>query len=165
MIEVIYGNLLEEILNTINPFRATDPYTDFECLIVPVFVVGGKVTGAPNIFTSTSKIRMVAEGSLDLKTEAIKVSIRTTPRRILSVSAAELVNPYLQIVGTLASPRLAVDEAGVLITGGAAVATAGLSLLARGLWDRLSKSGDACKQVSEQALKELDGQLPDLVME
>jgi hypothetical protein len=165
MIEVMYGNLLEEILNTINPFRATDPYTDFECLIVPVFVADGKVTGAPNIFASTSKIRMVAEGWLDLKTEAIKVSIRTTPRRILSVSAAELVNPYLQIVGTLASPRLAVDEAGVLITGGAAVATAGLSLLARGLWDRLSKSGDACKQVTEQALKELEGQLPDLVIE
>jgi hypothetical protein len=165
MIEAMYGNLLEEILNTINPFRETDPYTDFECLILPVSIADGQVTGAPNIFVSTSKIRMVAEASLDLKTEAIKVSVRSTPRRILSVSAAELVNPYLQIIGTLASPRLAVDETGVLITGGAAVATAGLSLLARGLWDRLSKSGDACKQVSEQALKELEGRLPDLVIE
>jgi hypothetical protein len=130
-----------------------------------VSLADGNVTGAPNIFVSTSKIRMVAEASLDLKTETMKVSVRTTPRRIVSVSAAELINPYVQIVGTLASPKLAVDEAGVLITGGAAVATAGLSLLARGLWERLSKSGDACKQVTEQALKELEGQLPDLVME
>ena len=165
MIEVMYGSLLEEILNTINPFRETDSYTDFECMIVPVSLADGNVTGAPNIFVSTSKIRMVAEASLDLKTETMKVSVRTTPRRIVSVSAAELINPYVQIVGTLASPKLAVDEAGVLITGGAAVATAGLSLLARGLWERLSKSGDACKQVTEQALKELEGQLPDLVME
>ena len=60
---------------------------------------------------------------------------------------------------------MAVDEAGVLITGGAAVATAGLSLLARGLYDRLSKSGDACKQMHEQAMKELEGRLSELVIE
>ena len=71
-----------------------------------------------------------------------------------------MFNPYVQLVGTLAAPRLAVDEAGVLITGGAAVATGGLSLLARGLWDRLSKAGDACTQVSKQALKELQGRVP-----
>jgi AsmA family protein len=102
---------------------------------------------------------------LNLKTEEIKVGIRTTPRKIVSFSAAELVNPYLQLVGTLAEPKLAVDEAGVLITGGAAVATAGLSLLARGLYDRLSKSGDPCKQMSEQAMKELEGRLSELVIE
>jgi hypothetical protein len=164
-IAAIYGNLLEEILNTINPFRATDPYTEVECFIVPLSVVDGQVSGAPNIFASTDKIRMAAQGSLDLKTEKIKVNVRTTPRRIVSFSAGELINPYLQIVGTLTSPRLAVDEAGVLITGGAAVATGGLSLLARGLWERLSKAGDACKQVSEQAFKELEGRLPDLVIE
>jgi hypothetical protein len=33
-------------------------------------------------------------------------------------------------------------------------------LLARGLWDRLSKAGDACKQVSNEALKELEGRVP-----
>jgi hypothetical protein len=165
MLELIYGGLLEEILNTINPFRETDPYTDFECLIVPLSVADGKVTGAPDIFASTSKIRVVADASVDLKTEKIKVSLQTTPRKVVSVSAAELVNPYLQIVGTLTSPRLAVDETGVLISGGAAVATAGLSLLARGLWNRLSRAGDACKQVSEQAQQELEGRLPDLVFE
>ena len=72
---------------------------------------------------------------------------------------------HLQIVGTLTSPQLAVDEAGVLITGGAAVATGGLSLLARGIWDRLSRSRNACAQVSEHALKEFEGRLPDLVIE
>ena len=160
MLTAIYGNTLEEMLNTINPIRKKDPFTDFECLIVPLTVADGKVTGAPNIFASTAKIRAVTQGSVDLKTEEIRMGVRTTPRQVLSVSAAELFNPYVQVVGTLASPRLAVDEAGVLITGGAAVATGGLSLLARGLWDRLSKSGDACKQVSKQALKELEGRVP-----
>jgi uncharacterized protein involved in outer membrane biogenesis len=160
VVTAIYGNMLEEMLNTINPARKKNPYTDFECLIVPLTVTDGMVTGAPDIFASTAKIRAVTQGSVNLKTEEMRVGVRTTPRQVLSVSAAELFNPYLQVVGTLASPRLAVDEAGVLITGGAAVATGGLSLLARGLWDRLSKSGDACKQMSSQALKELGGRVP-----
>jgi hypothetical protein len=160
MITAIYGNMLEEMLNTINPMRKKDPFTDFECLIVPLTVEDGMVTGAPNIFASTAKIRAVTQGSVNLKTEEIRIGVRTTPRQVLSISAAELFNPYVQVVGTLASPRLAVDEAGVLITGGAAVATGGLTLLARGLWDRLSKAGDACTQVSKQALKELEGRVP-----
>jgi hypothetical protein len=69
------------------------------------------------------------------------------------------------VVGTLAKPQLAVDETGVLISGGAAVATGGLSLLARGLWDRLSKAGDACNQVSDTALEQLGERLPDLAIE
>ena len=165
MITAIYGNTLEEMLNTINPIRKADAYTDLECLIAPLLVEDGKLAAAPSIFVSTETIRAVTQGWVDLKTEAIKVGVRTTPRQVVSISAAELFNPYLQVVGTLASPRLAVDEAGVLITGGAAVATGGLSLLARGLWDRLSRSGDACKQMSKQALETLEGRLPDLTVE
>jgi uncharacterized protein involved in outer membrane biogenesis len=163
-IRAIYGDMLEETLNTINPFRETDEYTEFECIIVPLSIDDGMITGAPSMLASTDKIRFVVQGSVDLKSEKIRIGVRSTPRRIVSFSAAELVNPYLQVVGTLSSPRLAVDEAGVLITGGAAVATGGLSLLAKGLWDRLSKSGDACKQMSGQALKELEGRLPTLVI-
>jgi uncharacterized protein involved in outer membrane biogenesis len=163
-VKAIYGDMLEETLNTINPFRKTDSYTDFECVIVPLSVVDGVVAGAPSVFASTDKIRFIIQGSANLKSEELRIGVRSTPRRIVSFSAAELVNPYLQVVGTLSSPRLAVDEAGVLITGGAAVATGGLSLLAKGLWDRLSKSGDPCKQMSEQALKELEGRLPNLVV-
>ena len=165
MVTAIYGDMLEETLNAINPLREADPYTDFECLIMPLTIQDGQLEGAPSIFISTEKIRAVTQGTVDFKTEEIRIGVRTTPRKIVSISAAELFNPYVQVVGTLASPRLAVDEAGVLITGGAAVATGGLSLLARGLWDRLSKAGDACKQMSKQAMKELKGRLPDLAIE
>jgi hypothetical protein len=164
-VAAIYGNLLEEILTTINPFRQTEPYTDFECAIVAAEFNDGIVTGAPNSFVSTNKIRLVTKSTVDLKTEKIRVGIRTTPRQILSISAGELINPYVQVIGTLAKPQLAVDEAGVLITGGAAVATGGLSLLARGLWDRLSKSGDPCKQVTDAALGQLSDRMPDLQIE
>jgi uncharacterized protein involved in outer membrane biogenesis len=165
LIQAVYGNMLEEILNTINPFRATDPHTDIECVIVPLTLTDGRVAGAPSVFMSTSKIRLLAQPEVDLNSEQLQATVRTTPRRMLSVSAAELVNPYVQIEGTLAAPRLGVDEAGMLMSGGAAVATGGLSLVARGLWARLSQSGDACGQASKQALKELAGRMPDIVLE
>ena len=57
----------------------------------------------------------------------------------------------------------AVDEKGVLVTGGAAVATGGLSVLARAAWDRLSRAGDACKNASDQGRKALAQRYPGLL--
>ena len=164
-LQALYGDLLQEILGAVNPFRQSDPYTDFECIVVPLQLDDGLVTNVPSTFIGTSKIRMVATSSINLKTEELNVTVRTTPQRALSVSAGELVNPYVQVVGTLGAPRLAVDETGLLITGGAAVATAGLSLLARGVWDRMSRSRDPCKDVSERAIESLGDRFPDLRIE
>jgi hypothetical protein len=164
-LERLYGDLLQEIVGTINPFRQTDPYTDFDCVVIPLQFDDGSLASAPNMFISTNRVRMAASPSINLKTEDLRVVVRTTPRRALSVSMGELVNPYVQVVGTLAAPRLAVDEKGVLITGGAAVATGGLTLLARGIWDRLTRSGDPCKQVTDRATEQLAGRFPDLSVE
>jgi hypothetical protein len=55
-----------------------------------------------------------------------------------------VLNPYVKIVGTLAEPKLTIDEKGMLVSGGAAVATGGLSVLARATWDRLPRGDDPC---------------------
>ena len=165
LIQAIYGDLLQEIVTTINPFRETDPYTDFNCIVVPLKFDDGVVTSAPSIFMNTTKMRMLATSSIDLETEELELGVRTTPERRLSVSAGELLNPYVQVVGTLAAPRLAVDEAGLLITGGAAVATGGLTILARGVWDRVARSKNPCNRFGEQAIEELGDRFPDLAIE
>ena len=164
-IQALYGDLLQEILSTVNPFRQTDPYTDFECIVVPLQIDDGQLTSAPSSFISTNKIRIMTRPSVDFETEELRIGIRTTPRRALSVSAGELVNPYIQVVGTLAAPRLAVDETGLLISGGAAVATGGLSILARGVWDRLSRSKTPCEDAANRAIEELGDRFPDLAIE
>jgi uncharacterized protein involved in outer membrane biogenesis len=164
-IQAIYGDLLQEIFSTINPFRQTDPYTDFRCIVIPLKFDAGQVTSAPNGFINTSKIRMATTKSIDLKTEKLQITVRTTPERALSISAGELVNPYVQVGGTLARPRLAVDETGLLITGGAAVATGGLTILARGIWDRLARSRKPCEDTSARAREQLADRFPDLVIE
>ena len=158
----IYGDMLDEILTTINPFRQSDPYTTFSCVVMPFEIVNGVVSGTPSMLVSTDKVHMALKSVVDLKSEGIEINIRTTPRKGISISAGELINPYIKVIGTLAAPRLAVDEKGLLISGGAAVATAGLSVLARAAWDRLTRSSDRCAKIAEQGLEALSERFPDL---
>ena len=87
------------------------------------------------------------------------------PRKGISISTAELFNPYVKIVGTLGAPMLAVDEQGVLITGGAAFATGGLSILAKAAWDRLSRSAEPCDEVRKEAQKAFADRMPGIRLE
>ena len=160
-LHAIYGDMLTEILNTINPFHKSDPVTNFKCIVMPINFTDGKVTSNPNSFISTNKIRMAMKSTINLKTETINMNVRTTPQRGLSISGGELFNPFIKIVGTLAAPRLAVDEAGILISGGAAVATGGLSVLAKATWDRLSRSREPCIDTAEKGRQALGDKFPD----
>lgn len=161
-LHALYGNMLDEILGTINPFRETEPYTDFDCIIVPVEVSAGVVTSDPNSLIATDKMQIMTNSEIDLKTESLDMNIRTTPKKGIIISAGEIINPYIKVVGTLAAPRLAVDETGVLISGGAAVATGGLSILARAAWTRVSRAKDPCAETASEGIENLGERFPDL---
>jgi uncharacterized protein involved in outer membrane biogenesis len=161
-LNAIYGDMLSEILSAINPFYKSDPTTDFKCIVIALEIVDGRLSSVPNSYFGTDKIRLTSKSSIDFKTEKIDMNIRTTPQQGLSISGAELFNPYLKIVGTLAAPRLAVDEQGVLISGGAAVATGGLSVLAKMTWDRVSRSREPCKDTAKNAREALGVQFPNI---
>ena len=162
ILDAVYGNLWQEFLGIINPFFEQKSYTDFECIVMPVRFAEGKVTGAPNSYVATDKIRVSIKSNIDLKTEKIEVNVHTTPKKGIAISAAELTNSYVKLVGTLASPRLAVDKKGALVTGGVAVATGGLSILARAAWDRVEGRRDPCGVVAKDGREALINLFPDL---
>jgi hypothetical protein len=110
-------------------------------------VVDGIVELHPGFVTRTDKMDIAAAGTIDLKTEKLDVHFHNAPREGIGVSAAGLVRPYIKVGGSLARPTLVLDAPGVLLHGGVAVATAGLSIVARHLLDRLSTVGDPCAQV------------------
>lgn len=161
-LQAIYGNTLDEILGVLNPFRKGSAYTNLECIILPLEFANGVVTSTPSSLVSTDKIRLVTSSVVKLSNESLDIGVRSTPKRGIVISAGEIVNPYIHILGTLAAPRLAVDEKGVLLSGGAAVATGGLSILARATWDRLSRSKDPCAQATAAGTEALRERLPDL---
>ena len=111
----------------------------------------GLVETTPAIAFTTGRITVITKGTLDLKTEKMNLSFNATPNNALQISAGELINPYILISGTLSDPVVGLDPAMVLLHGGAAVGTAGISILAKGLFDRMSNTIPLCEEMLKQA--------------
>jgi hypothetical protein len=82
------------------------------------------------------------------------------------VSATDFITPFAKLEGTLSSPRITLDPKGTVVEGGAAVATFGLSILAKGFWKRRVGSRKICEKVAGKAIEirraRDPGAVPDL---
>jgi uncharacterized protein involved in outer membrane biogenesis len=145
------NDFLSEVLTTVNPFAVSDPYTHYECAAVLMRIKDGIVEGRPAAVLQSTRLRIFTNVAIDLKTEKLNATIRTVPRKGLGLSFSDLINPYTMISGTLASPSLTLDPEGALIEGGAAVATGGLSILAKRFNERFLAAKDACGKAIKDA--------------
>ncbi|MDH3977643.1 MAG: AsmA family protein [Gammaproteobacteria bacterium] len=144
---LVYGDFVMGLLGKINPFFKEEPYTNVSCIAIILEVADGKINAAPGIVAQTDKLNIASNGKIDLRTEKVDMNFRTSARRGIGISAGQLINPYIRVGGTLNDPRLAIDKTGALVTGGAAVATAGLSILATTVWDRVFRQKNPCQAV------------------
>ena len=143
-------DFLFELLNTLNPFSATDPYTNLECMVILAAVEDGQLAGDPVLIVQSDKMKIVADAIVDLKTERLDADFNTVPQQGLGISLSNLINPYVKVSGTLANPALGFDPETALVEGSLAVATVGLSVLARNLTDRFLSAKDPCgKAISD----------------
>lgn len=149
-----YGGFFQELLKAVNPFAEEEPYTTVSCAVLLLGVNDGTIDIDPGFVMQTDKMNIVARGEANLANEKLRIDFRTQPRSRVSISAGEFINPYLQVAGTMAEPKLTLDPTGTLVTGGAAVATAGLSLLATAVWDRVFREDDPCGAAIEESLKD-----------
>lgn len=150
-LKFLTDDFLSTLLNTVNPFAKTDPYTNLKCGEVLLRLKGGIITGSPAYVTQTERLNVFAAAKIDLKTEKINVNVNTVPQKGLGLSFSDLINPYTNIGGTLAKPILTLDPGGAMIEGGAAVATAGLSILAKRFAERYLTAADACGKAASDA--------------
>jgi hypothetical protein len=142
---LIGGDILRELVGKLNPFAAQDPYTQLECTVARADIVDGQVTVNPALLQS-EKVTIVAGGKIDLGTEALRFEFNTRPRTGVGFSVGMFTNPFIELAGTLASPRLGVGAKGTTV----AAATGGLSVLAQGLLDRARGGQDLCKKTLEE---------------
>lgn len=144
---LVGGDLLRELVGKLNPFAAQDPYTQLECTVVRADIVDGQVTVHP-VLMQSAKVTIVAGGRIDLGTEALRLNFNTRPRTGVGLSAGMFTNPFIEVAGTLASPRLGIAARGTA----AAAATGGISVLAQGLLDRSRGGQDMCKLTLDEAV-------------
>jgi len=149
VVGLIGGDLLRELAGKLNPFSAQDPYTQLECTVVRADIVEGQVAVRP-VLMQSAKVTVVAGGAIDLGTEALKFDFNTRPRTGVGISAGMFANPFIELAGTLASPKLGVGTKGAT-SGAAAVATGGVSVFAQGMLDRVRGTQDLCKKTLEES--------------
>ena len=149
----LFGSFFGELLSAVNPFIKEDPFTELSCMVALINIKDGEVFADPGLVAQTDKMNIVSNGTINLRNEKLDLNFKTGPRAKISISAGEFINPYMKVGGTLANPGLMLDPTGTLVTGGAAVATAGLSLVATALWDRAIRSSDPCGEAVKEAEK------------
>ncbi len=97
------------------------------------------------------RMTIIGDGSVDLTTEKIKLDWITKPRKGLGLSASTLTNPYIRLGGTLAAPSIELKPLEAAVSTSAAVATLGITLAVKGLWNRITSGRKVCKKAIEQA--------------
>lgn len=147
----LFGDAFTEIGKTINPFFEKDPYTNMICEVLLFEIEDGTMQTSPIVFIKTDKLNISSAGVVDLKDETLRLGIETTPRKGIGLSASDLFEPFIRVGGTLDEPKPEVDPKGSLIQGTAAFYTAGLSILARGLYNRWVKADTDCSEYIEIA--------------
>ena len=124
--------------------------TTLDCTVINADIASGKILVNP-IIVNTEEITIFSGGEIDLSTETMSLDFNTKVRKGIGISAGMVVNPFIRLGGDLSSPSIELDPTAVAVSGSVAVATVGLSLLGRSLWDRFLTSKDPCGQ----ALKKL----------
>ena len=129
--------------------------TRIQCVALPFIIEKGKFSSLPSYVMRTDKLDIAAWGAVDLATEKIDFNFKTQPRKGLGLSASQMVNPFMKIMGTMSEPQLTLDPSGTLVTGTATVITGGAWLLFKGAIDSVLRSKDPCGEVMQTHAKEL----------
>jgi len=164
-VTVLYEDTISQILEAIDPFLVSEPAAELECIVAPFEVTNGRATSKPYSLVVTTAMSITSETLVDLKTEELELDIETSPREGVGISAGHVVNPFIKVVGNLTSPQIVLDTESALVRGGAAIATSGLTIVARMVKDRLTRSNDPCATAANEATEALGGRFPDLAHE
>lgn len=150
-IRLLTDSFFAQLFSTLLPVLNNDtPSLKVECSVLALRARDGLVALDPGFVIRTDRVDLSARGSVNLATERLKIRFDNQARRGLGISAASLVNPYVQVTGTLADPYIGLDVASSAVAGGAAWATGGLTVLAKPLFGRFLPRKSPCKIALER---------------
>ena len=144
------------LLDTMNPFDKQSDKSELVCAIVRFDITDGMADANDKIVAQMTDVTWFGGGNINLKTETINVGAQSKPRKGLGINIGGLAG-LVHVGGTLANPKIIPDPVGVATTYGhryLAVATGGLWLLVKGLWDRSQANSDVCAKILEIGEKE-----------
>jgi uncharacterized protein involved in outer membrane biogenesis len=156
LVDALVAGFFRELLTLLNPFAGQEKVTELQCAVLAVGFKDGLAQLEP-LAIQTDKMTMLGKGRIDFGTENLNLDWVTKPRKGIGLSASMITNPYIKLGGTLADPAIELKPMEAVAQTGAAVATLGLSLVAKGMYDRVTAEKKVCKK----ALKEIESRARD----
>ena len=145
-LDILTGSIFVGFYNLINPKEKSD-FHKLDCGLIGFRIVDGIAMSRDSVALQTEDVTYLIRGGFSLKDESIVFAVKPKARKGVGISAATLTNVF-RLAGTLTEPRREADLAGVAVTGatwGLAAITGGLSILAQGLFDKITGSQDVCR--------------------
>ena len=136
--------------------KKTDRRTNLSCMAGGIQIENGMSSLEPGFVVRTDQVNLYASGSVDLRTEQPNLAFMTKPRTGIGISAAKVFAPRLRVKGTLAKPSFSADSKSSALSAYAAFISGGVSVLATGLWDSVTRSKDPCGDMYELAREEIE---------
>jgi len=154
--DLLATDILVELLAVLNPFARKDEATKLQCAVLAVNMEGGVAHLEP-LAIQTGKVTILGKGRIDLATESLDLDWVSKPRKGFGLSASMITNPYIKLGGTLTNPSIQLKELQAVASTGVAVATLGLSLVAKGMLDRVTADKDVCQDALNTIERQSDG--------
>ncbi len=156
VLDFLGDSFVLQVVDVLNPFRKAEKTTSLECVVIAGRVEDGTVTLDP-LGIRTDKVTTLGEGTIDLETEHQTIVFQSKPRRGLGLSASMVTNSLFKVGGTLSKPALELKPLSAAAMTGVAVVTAGLSVLAQGLWNRMTSNTKTCPTLREEVRELWEG--------
>jgi len=153
VLDLVTTDILLTLVNAFNPFAKEDVATEMQCGVMLVTFENGLAKLEPMAIQS-DKMTMLGKGRIDLGTEKLNIDWVTKPRKGIGISASMITNPYIKLGGTLANPAVELKPLEAVTSTGVAVATLGISVVAKGMYDRVTAEKKVCKEALEQIGRE-----------
>lgn len=138
------GDFVAQVFGKLNPFAQEEENTWLDCLVLGMNIDDG-IVDFGGMLLQTEKVKAVGDGGIDLDTEELEVEFESRPREGLGISASMFVTPFIGLDGTLAEPKIKMNKTSAIV----AVATGGLSLLAKTITGRAEGRADTCEELIE----------------
>lgn len=145
-LDILGGDIFSNLVTAINPFRSVGEYVDIECAVMRFDIDRGVATIRDNLAVKTDRVTLSGAGFVDLRDQSLKIVILPRARKGFGINSSSLAK-VVRIGGTLAEPKIEADASRLLETGTAFIAafySAGWSLIAKGLFDRIQANADVC---------------------
>ena len=144
------------LLTTLTPGRRPEDYDQLECAAARFEIANGIATSPDGIALRFKRMDILGSGAINLATRELLFGFKAVRRQWLSFSTLEIASDFVRIGGTLDKPNVGLDPGNLLIRGGAAGATFGISLLATDFLRKLRAMEDPCRAIASRGRTSAD---------